>query len=138
MIVDISRLLLADLLDRAAASPAEEVCGLLLGRAGRIDAAPAAANVAPNRARRFELDPAMLIAAHKAARNGGPQLLGHYHSHPTGMPWPSAHDAADAVPGMVWLILGGGEARLFEAVVRGPIHDRFRALELRILDAPLA
>ena len=52
-----------------------EVCGLLLGAGRRIDAILPAANVASDPARHFELDPATLIAAHRAARAGGPAVI---------------------------------------------------------------
>ncbi len=102
-------------MSEAAADP-HEVCGLLFGRAGRIDSIQPAANVAPDPSRHFELDPTALIAAHRAARSGGPPIIGHYHSHPGGMPVPSATDAACATPdGSLWLIVGGGTARLWLA-----------------------
>ena len=115
----ISRSLLDRLLAEAAASPALEICGLLLGRVDgtdcAIDGAPAAANVASHPADSFELDPAALLAAHRAGRTGGPHLLGHYHSHPQGPASPSPRDAAAAEPGRLWLILGDDGARLWLA-----------------------
>lgn len=99
-----------------AARSDDEVCGLLLGQPGCITEIRPAANVAPDPERHFELDPATLLAAHKAARAGGPPILGHYHSHPSGYPEPSAVDAASAAAdGSLWLIIGRGEARLWIA-----------------------
>ncbi|WP_176595851.1 MULTISPECIES: M67 family metallopeptidase [Sphingobium] len=115
MKVGISRGLLEQIMSEAAADP-HEVCGLLLGEADRIGAILPAANVAPDPARHFELDPAVLIAAHRAARGGGARIVGHYHSHPGGVPVPSATDAAcAAADGSLWLIVGGGIARLWLA-----------------------
>ena len=115
MSVIISRILL-DQIQAIAAADRAEVCGLLLGATGRIEAIAPAANVAPDPARHFELDPVALIAAHRAARAGGPQVIGHYHSHPSGVARPSVTDAAFASPdGSLWLIVGGGEARLWIA-----------------------
>ncbi|MFC4596134.1 MULTISPECIES: Mov34/MPN/PAD-1 family protein [Sphingobium] len=115
MKVGISRSLLEQIMSLAAADP-REVCGLLLGEPGRITEMRPATNVAAEPARQFEIDPATLFAAHKAARGGGPAILGHYHSHPSGHPEPSGTDVASAVPdGRLWLILGGGEARLWTA-----------------------
>ena len=89
---------------------------MLLGAAGRIDAVRPAANVAPDPSRHFELDPAVLIAAHRAARDAGPAVIGHYHSHPSGVAVPSATDAACAAPdGTLWLIVAGDVARLWIA-----------------------
>jgi len=103
----------------ADASPRYEVCGLLLGRPGLIECAVPAANVAPDPSRWFELDPRALIGALRAERSGGPCVLGHYHSHPSGNAEPSSRDVAAAEPGRLWLILGGGEARLWRAGATG-------------------
>jgi desampylase len=115
----IAAALVLRLLAEAAESPALEVCGLLLGSGSRVDEARASRNVAADPARMFELDPAALIAAHKAARAGGPAILGHYHSHPSGSAAPSPRDLAAATPGQLWLILGGGTARLWLARAGG-------------------
>ena len=99
-----------------AAADDGEICGLVLGQAGRIEAIAPAANVAADPARHFELDPAVLIAAHRAARSGGPKVIGHYHSHPSGVAIPSATDAACAMPdGTLWLIVAGEAVRLWRA-----------------------
>lgn len=90
------------------AAPAE-ACGILLGSGTRIDAALPTANVAPDPAQHFEIDPAALIAAHRAAREGGAQVLGYFHSHPNGLARPSATDAASAArDGKVWVIVAAG------------------------------
>ena len=104
----------------AAASPEREICGLLLGTSDRVDQALPCANVAADPARFFEIDPAALIGAHRAARAGGPRVIGHYHSHPQGTAEPSPRDAA-ASRGQAtfWLIIGNGEARLWTADGKG-------------------
>jgi desampylase len=72
------------------------------------------ANVAGNPATAFEIDPAALIAAHKAERAGGAKLIGHYHSHPNGVCAPSTVDARNAdVVGQYWLIVAGAEIRVW-------------------------
>lgn len=134
MVVCISRVLLEALLARAAASPDAEVCGLLLGEGDEVRAAPALANVAPDPARRFELDPAGLLAAHKAARFGGPAVLGHYHSHPSSTAEPSACDAAMALEdGALWLILAPPHWALWRAGDNG-LHGRFAAEPVALTD----
>lgn len=111
----ISRSLLDQILSLAVADH-HEICGLLLGNPGQIQEIRPAANVAGDPMRHFELDPQTLLAAHKSARTGGPTVLGHYHSHPGGHPEPSSTDAACAAPdGSLWLIIGGGDARLWVA-----------------------
>ena len=120
MSVTISSELLGRLLAEAAASPDVEICGLLFGAAGSIDAAEACANVAANPARTFEIDPKALFAAHGRARGGGLAVIGHYHSHPSGSPIPSPRDAAQAMgDGAVWVILGGGMASAWRSVEVG-------------------
>lgn len=93
--------------DRAAP---DECCGILLGRDGRILETLPAANVAADPRRRFEIDPQALVDAHRAARAGGPLVIGYYHSHPTGPAEPSAADRAMAGgDGRVWAIVGAGD-----------------------------
>ncbi len=93
----------------AAAAHPREACGLLLGEGGAVRAATLAANVHADPERHFEIDPAALIAAHRAARSGGAQVLGYWHSHPNGRPGPSAEDqAAAAGDGRVWVIAASG------------------------------
>ena len=113
-----------------AAHP-DECCGLLLGTDSWIEEARPAANVAPDPARHFEIDPSVLIAAERGAREGGPAVLGYYHSHPDGLPEPSATDKAMAPPdGRLWLIVAQGQMALFRAP--GSEGDEFREEELSI------
>jgi proteasome lid subunit RPN8/RPN11 len=119
MRVTISSGLIDQILAHAAAEPGREVCGLLFGGDSHIDAALPTANVASDPACHFEVDPQALFAAIRAERGGGARLVGHYHSHPSGLPAPSARDAADAEPGRLWLIVAGGEARLWRSVAGG-------------------
>ena len=91
-----------------------EACGLLLGRDGVILAVRACANVAADPTRHFEIDPAELIAAHRAERAGGPQLIGYWHSHPKGLAQPSATDRAMASgDGRIWAIVAGGQVNFW-------------------------
>lgn len=124
MRLEISSTLLARLLSEARNSPEREICGLLFGTAARIESAERCANVAPDPDRVFEIDPGALFAAHRAARAGGPQLIGHYHSHPSGAAAPSARDADAAMgDGALWLILTAEEARLWRTVRAGAFDE---------------
>lgn len=126
---EISRSVLAEIVQRAEAAAPHEACGLLLGREGRIEAQRSAANVAAEPWHRFEIDPAVLIAAHRAARQGGPALLGYWHSHPGGRAMPSQTDAAMADPdGRFWLIVAGQDVTAWRAVYSGQVHGRFDAV----------
>lgn len=129
---EISRGLLARILGHAALRPDREACGLLFGTAARIADAVPAENVSAHPTDSFEIDPAVLFAAMRAERAGGRAMIGHYHSHPGGRPIPSPRDAAAAHdPGRLWLIVAGGEARLWRARPGGAVEGMFDAVELR-------
>jgi proteasome lid subunit RPN8/RPN11 len=109
MNVEVTRAVVTALMEEAARCYPEECCGLLLGEGGCIDRAVPAANVAAERTRHFEIDPAALLAAHRTARGGGPQVLGYFHSHPTGQPVPSAVDREHSTGDLrIWAIIGEG------------------------------
>lgn len=131
MALEISSTLLARVLAEAAASPELEVCGLLFGTGTRITDAQSCRNVAPDPRTAFEIDPTQLIGAHRAARSGGPAIVGCYHSHPHGPAAPSPRDAAAAAPdGSVWLIVGGGGIGWYRTVDNGRYHGRFEAVNV--------
>jgi proteasome lid subunit RPN8/RPN11 len=119
MHLTISRAALDEMRRAAAASPCAEICGLLLGRERVVETILPCANVAPDPGNSFEIDPAALVAVHRAARNGGPALLGHYHSHPSGDANPSVRDAAAAEAGSYWIIIGQGKTRCWLAATGG-------------------
>src|SRR3546814_13801605 len=79
MTISISRALLNRILADAAKDSGAERCGLLLGEAARICDVRFAANVAPEPACHFELDPTVLLDAHRTASNGGSRVVGHSH-----------------------------------------------------------
>jgi len=131
MTIRISRALLSRILKSASDSPDREICGLLLGAGGRVEAVLPAPNVAADPARRFEIDPMVLLRAHKAARGGGQMVLGHYHSHPGGAARPSPCDAGQAHgDGALWLICTpGGDHALWRAAGEG-LHGQFVPVSL--------
>jgi len=110
MALELSRAVLDALLAEARAAAPEEACGILLGQGGRISELIPARNVHALPATHFEIDPAVLIAAYRAERVGGPAVLGFYHSHPNGQGEPSASDFASAAhDGRVWAIVAAGD-----------------------------
>lgn len=122
------------MLKHAAEAFPAECCGLLLGRAGRIEMVVQAVNVAAQPTRRFEIDPATLLRTQREARERGKLLLGWYHSHPNGMPEPSVHDAAQAQEeGRLWLIVAGRTVHGFVTVAGGVLHGRFAPVELLLI-----
>jgi desampylase len=108
MVITISRALHAELLALAAAEPDREVCGLLFGTDAAIEAIQPCVNVSVSPVDSFEIDPAALIAAHKAERAGRRKLVGCYHSHPNGRVEPSERDRAGAKAGAIWIIIADG------------------------------
>jgi proteasome lid subunit RPN8/RPN11 len=110
----------AAILRAATTAAPREACGLLLGEGTRVNTATQAANVHPAPETHFEIDPAALIAAHKAARSGGPEVVGYWHSHPNGLARPSATDAAQASgDGRMWAIAAGGDITLWRDTATG-------------------
>ncbi|WP_375403614.1 Mov34/MPN/PAD-1 family protein [uncultured Sphingomonas sp.] len=135
--VRISTTLLRAIEAEAAASPTREVCGLLFGTANTVAAYQSARNVAADSRSVFEIDPAELLAAHRAQRSGGPAIIGCYHSHPSGSPDPSPRDAAAAEPnGWLWLIVGADELLLWRAVPTGERHGRFDPVAFACIEGP--
>ena len=123
--------MLADLQQLARRAAPQEICGILLGREGRVSARRAARNVADEPHRHFEIDPRVLIDAERRERSGGVPILGYYHSHPSGTVRPSRTDAGSAAPdGRPWLILNGEAAAAWQSVPDGEIYGRFSAIAL--------
>lgn len=119
------------LLGEARSAQPRECCGILLGEASRITAVRPAANVHPSPETHFEIDPQALVDAHRAARAGGPQVIGYYHSHPNGRAEPSAIDRAMAAgDGSVWLIVARGSINGWKDTPSG-----FERLSLRVRPA---
>lgn len=108
MEIEVTRGVIATLVEEATCAYPRECCGLLIGRGLRIERAVPAANIHPLPERHFEIDPQVLIDAHRAARAGGPELVGYYHSHPNGHPLPSPSDCEHAGDRKVWAIIAAG------------------------------
>ena len=106
MTLQVSSVLIDELLAAAGAAHPLEACGLLLGEGEAVAKVRTCANVHPRPESHFEIDPQALIDAHRSARAGGPQVLGYWHSHPSGLPEPSATDRAHGTgDGRVWAIV---------------------------------
>ncbi|SEJ22899.1 Proteasome lid subunit RPN8/RPN11, contains Jab1/MPN metalloenzyme (JAMM) motif [Sphingomonas sp. OV641] len=132
MTLRISRSLAARIIAETMRFPVE-TCGLLLGNDNDVDAIEPCANVHPTPATHFEIDPAALFRALRRARAGGPQVIGHYHSHPSGIAAPSATDAVQAAAdGAFWLIVAGSDLTAWRASSDGAVHGRFDPVALAI------
>lgn len=114
----------------AQAAHPDECCGILLGEGRAINRAVPAKNVHPTPQTHFEIDPQALIDAHRAAREGGLQVAGYYHSHPVGEAEPSATDAAMASgDGRVWALIAGEDLQFWRDETGG-----FKALSYQVVD----
>jgi proteasome lid subunit RPN8/RPN11 len=130
MKLEISSCVIRLIQSAATEAAPKEACGLLFGSDGRIGRASTVANVAPDRRRNFEIDPAALFAALRRERAGTERLAGYWHSHPGGDTTPSVTDAAMAAPdGRVWLIEARGQIAVWRAVESGAVHGRFDPLD---------
>ncbi|WP_427968517.1 Mov34/MPN/PAD-1 family protein [Altererythrobacter sp.] len=126
----VSRTLHTQLFEEARSAHPLECCGILLGEGYRITTVQPALNVHPDPETHFEIDPQALIEAHRAAREGGPQVLGYYHSHPNGAAEPSATDAELAAgDGAVWAIAANGGVTFWRSEEGG-----FTPLSYQIVD----
>jgi desampylase len=143
MMLEISRSLYDTIVEHIDAEHPREACGLLFGTDELVEAVLPCRNVAADPERHFEIDPAALLAAHRDARNGGPRVIGHYHSHPVGTSSPSRHDADCAQPdGSFWMISSplaedddpelGGWIGTWKAVPNGSEWGIFDPVHLRI------
>lgn len=95
--------------DETFAGLPEEVCGLLVGITDEtdvfIDNFLLMRNVSPTPEQAFEIDPEALLQMQKLLREQKVDIIGVYHSHPTGNITPSQSDLDQAnSPGWVWLI----------------------------------
>ncbi|EAQ29178.1 predicted metal-dependent protease [Erythrobacter sp. NAP1] len=108
MVVEVTREALEAMRRAARLAHPHEACGILLGPASRVTTLCEATNVHPSPQTHFEIDPQALIDAHRQARDGGPAVLGYFHSHPSGPAEPSATDVEMAAgDGSIWAICAG-------------------------------
>lgn len=86
----------------------EEVCGVLAGAHGdqsRVSDVFAVENVADTPQIRYTMDPEALLATIDRIEDAGMEVVGFYHTHPTGPPAPSGTDTERATwPGYSYAI----------------------------------
>lgn len=111
---------LAAMRAHAARAYPEEACGFLLGTADPAGATKDVARAEPARnahreqaTHRFLIEPLDLLAAEERAQREGLDVVGFYHSHPSGAARPSETDRALAWPWYAYVIVAvrDGEAR---------------------------
>jgi proteasome lid subunit RPN8/RPN11 len=104
--------LAASVLSAAGRAYPSECCGLIEGVDGK-DGWQAlgiheAANVADDPSRHFLIDPQVQFDLLRSLRGSGRRIIGCFHSHPDGVPEPSATDRANAYESdFLYLIAGG-------------------------------
>lgn len=125
---------------RAAEALPREACGVLLGRAAggerRVLRTVPAENRWPGRPDRYLVDPGTLRRLQDEEADGGPRILGFYHSHPGAETTPSATDRELAWPWYLYLIVPAGERSREEprAWEYDPEAGTFEERELRVVD----
>lgn len=91
--------------DHAIARLPEEACGVLAGRDGRCLSIMPLTN-ALHSPTRYEIAPEELFATFSTLKDNDWELLGIFHSHPSGEAWPSRVDTQEAYyPNTAYLIL---------------------------------
>lgn len=109
MVVTISGTAEARLRALSEAAYPNEGCGVLVGSLGgdtaAVDDVTDGRNLVMDRSRdRYLLDPADIIAAERAARAKGQDIVGFWHTHPDHPAWPSQFDADHAWTDYVYVI----------------------------------
>jgi proteasome lid subunit RPN8/RPN11 len=94
--LEISRIVLDDVIAHAREEAPRECCGLLLGASDRIQFVHRARNADTSPRTRFLIDPRDHLAAIRRAREIGLDVVGFYHSHPSTAARPSPSDTAEA------------------------------------------
>jgi proteasome lid subunit RPN8/RPN11 len=116
------------MLQHAREEAPRECCGLLVGRGESVVRGVRARNLDTSQTR-YLIDPEDHFRAIRDARTDGLEIIGAYHSHPSGEPVPSATDIAEA---------NGGSDFLY--VIVSPASDEVRAYRIdgkRVIRIPL-
>lgn len=90
-------------------------------------------NAAADPTRRYAIAPEELLALHREAREEGLEIVGYYHSHPSGDGEPSEIDRAESWPDLAYVIIpvgaGGAEAaRCWRFTESGPSEEPILAI----------
>lgn len=95
------------LADHARSEVPHEACGLIAGHGDRVTRLIPIKNTAADPVHQYVMDQAELSRHLPALMREGLDLIGFYHSHPTGEPIPSPTDVAQAhYPDTAYLIIG--------------------------------
>jgi proteasome lid subunit RPN8/RPN11 len=95
-----------EILTHTRAGLPNEACGLLAGDSSGVHAVYPTVNADPSPVS-YTIDPAGHFAALQDAERRGLELIGAFHSHVDGPPYPSPRDVAGAAePDWIWLVIG--------------------------------
>ncbi len=104
--ITLPRTIANQILTQAQQQPEAEACGLVSARDGIPCHIYPITNIAEDKQRQFELDPAQQIKAMKTMRETGEELFAIYHSHPHAPAEPSATDIQQSsYPDALYLII---------------------------------
>lgn len=114
------------MIEHCLKSAPREACGILAGRAERVERIIPVANIAEDPERRYWMDEAGQFEAFKAMRSDGCELVGIFHSHPATEAYPSATDLELAFyPEAAYVIVSlkdGAVARAFR-IAQGEVAE---------------
>ncbi len=108
-----------------------EACGLLAGQDSKVEAVLAVTNQAQSRTR-YVMDPIEQLNAFEQIESSGLDLIGIFHSHPTGPETVSPTDIAQAAYAVVYVILARVE-NLWSARGFWIEDGAFREVALQVL-----
>ncbi|MDI6893045.1 MAG: M67 family metallopeptidase [Bacillota bacterium] len=126
-------------LDHCRREMPREACGLLSGLGNTVACALPLPNVAPDPQHSYLAEPECLYRALAEVERRGEEMLGIYHSHPTGSPALSARDREQALwPGVVHVVVSFAgrrpQARAWRLPGCGPpVDTAVGAVPLRII-----
>jgi len=133
--IQVRRDVIATMRSEAEREPQQECCGLLAGCDGVITRIYSVANGAANPAIAYEIAPRDLFRIMREIRAAGVELLGIYHSHPTGDNYPSARDIERAFyPDAAYFILSPRPDSPKSVRAFSICDGKVTELEIRILD----
>lgn len=118
---------LASIRDHCRAQHPAEACGALLGsEPGSVEVAIPLENQAADPARGYLIPADRVRRLDFEAAGSGLEVIGFFHSHPTGSARPSAADLEAALPGYLYLVVAGpAVAPPLRAWRLAPGRDRF-------------
>ena len=92
----IERMCFSEMVEHCRKEYPHEACGILAGGDNLITKVYKMTNTSETPETCYSIDTKVLIKLNKEMRNSGLEMLGIYHSHVAGSPYPSARDVKDA------------------------------------------